>query len=101
MSADAWTDVCNCSVCGRENCEEHIASSATEERLTEAGAAERFAKRHGDDVRFDRRRNRWLLWRVHRWTPDEDASLTRIGIDFARTWQRESLDIQDRDRREA
>jgi len=29
--------------------------------LTEAGAAERFCREHGDDVRFDHRRQRWLI----------------------------------------
>jgi len=31
------------------------------EPLTEAGAAERFARLHGEQVRFDHRRNRWLV----------------------------------------
>jgi phage/plasmid-associated DNA primase len=72
----------------------------TDDRLTEAGAAERFARLHGEDVRFDHRRQRWLLWAGHRWTPDSDAAITRMAIEFARSWQREALDITDRDRRE-
>src|SRR5215510_13715714 len=100
MSADAWTEVWNCPVCGLESCTDHT-DSPTNDPLTEAGAAERFARRHGEDLRHDKRRNRWLLWRTHRWTPDEDGSLIRIGLDFARTWQRESVEIADRDRREA
>lgn len=70
------------------------------DRLTEAGAAERFARLHGDDVRFDHRRDRWLLWQGHRWLPDADAAMTRLALDFARDWQREALEIGDRERRE-
>ena len=73
----------------------------TEDPLTEAGAAERFAHLHGDDVRFDHRRDRWLLWQGHRWTPDTDGAMTRLGLDFARAWKREAADITDRTRSEA
>jgi putative DNA primase/helicase len=63
--------------------------------LTEAGAAERFAWQYGDDLRFDHRRQRWLLWSGHRWTPDADAEVTRVALEFARSWQREALEIVD------
>ena len=42
-----------------------------------------------------------LLWRGHRWIPDADAEVTRLAHDFAREWQREAIEIADRDRREA
>ncbi len=71
-----------------------------EDKLTEAGAAERFARRHGQDVRFDHRRGRWLLWAGHRWTPDQDGAIVRLALSFARTWQREALDVTDQDRRQ-
>ena len=48
-----------------------------QEPLTEAGAAERFARLYGDVVRFDHRRQRWLLWEGHRWAPDADAEILR------------------------
>jgi len=67
---------------------------------TEAGAAERFARLHGDAVRYDHHRQRWLLWDLHRWMPDADAAVIRLAVDFARTWQREAIDIPDRDGRE-
>jgi len=67
----------------------------TTDPLTEAGAAERFARLHGDAVRFDHRRQRWLLWQGHRWTPDADAAVLRVVLDFARTWQREAIEIAD------
>ena len=71
-----------------------------EHPLTEAGTAERFARLHGGDVRYDHGRGRWLLWQGHRWAPDCDAAMTRLALDFARTWQRESVDLTDRDLRE-
>lgn len=72
-----------------------------DDRLTQAGAAERFARLHGDDLRFDHRRKRWLIWRGHRWMPDGDAGVTRYALDFTRNWQREALDIPDGKLREA
>jgi putative DNA primase/helicase len=71
-----------------------------DEPLTEAGAAERFARLHGAGVRFDHRRQRWLMWQGHRWMPDADAAITRLGLDFARTWQRAAVELPDRARRE-
>ena len=73
----------------------------TQDPLTEAGAAERFAHLHGDDVRFDHRRDRWLLWQDHRWAPDTDGAMTRLGLDFARAWKREAAEITDSARSEA
>jgi hypothetical protein len=47
--------------------------------LTDSGNAEYFAARHGAQVRFDHRRSRWLLWRAHRWAPDEYAEIRRLS----------------------
>ncbi|MFN2444086.1 MAG: hypothetical protein ABR606_00635, partial [Vicinamibacterales bacterium] len=58
-----------------------------DELFTEAAVAERFARRHGDDVRFDHRRQRWLLWQGNRWAPDIDGAVTRIGLMYSRAWQ--------------
>ncbi len=71
------------------------------ERLTEAGAAERFARVHGNDLRYDHQRGHWLLWDLHRWKRDADAAVTWLAIVFARDWQRQAVEITDRDRREA
>lgn len=78
-----------------------LVGTTPDDRLTEAGAAERFARLHGGDVRFDHRRGRYLLWNGRHWTPDVDGGITRLGLSFALAWQRESLDTEDRDRREA
>lgn len=74
----------------------HVESQlSAADRLTEAGAAERFARLHGDDVRYDHRRSQWLLWEGHRWAPDLDGGITRLAIAFSRTWQREAVEIPD------
>jgi putative DNA primase/helicase len=39
-------------------------------KATDSGNAEFFTRCHGDDVRFDHRRQGWLEWTEHRWTPD-------------------------------
>ena len=47
--------------------------------LTDSGNAEYFAARYGDDLRYDHRRARWLVWRGHRWQPDADAAVRRMA----------------------
>lgn len=42
---------------------------------TDAGNAEAIAARHGDSLRFDHRRERWLIFRRHRW---HDGALEEI-----------------------
>ena len=80
--------------------DEQVPEKPGDDRLTEAGAAERFNRLHGDDVRYDHRRGRWLVWQGHRWVPDADAAVTRLALGFVRDWQRASVEIADRDRRE-
>ena len=41
------------------------------------------------------------MWRGHRWEPDADLAVTRLPLDFARTWQREAIDLPDPDQRAA
>jgi len=52
--------------------------------LSELGAAERFARLHGHDLRYDHRRGRWLTWAGHRWSLDLDGSVVRLGHAFCR-----------------
>lgn len=66
---------------------------APAERLTEAGAAERFAQLYAGKVCFDHRRKRWLLFEQHRWAPDADEQMKRIVLGFSRDWQLAALDI--------
>lgn len=68
--------------------------------LTEQGAAEFFADRHRGDLRYDHLRQRWLVWMGHRWMPDADAKVHRLAGEHLRRWQREAMDIPDRERRQ-
>ncbi len=63
--------------------------------LTEVGAAQRFAREHANDLRFDHRRARWLHWNGHAWLADADAEITRLAIASVRSWQRAALDLAD------
>jgi putative DNA primase/helicase len=47
--------------------------------LTDSGNAEYLAHLHGNDLRYDHRRARWLLWQGHRWQPDADAEVQRLA----------------------
>ena len=100
----AWGFKCQHASCGARTTRDVWAffrADAVTERLTDAGAAERFARVHGDAVRFNHRRQRWLLWEGHRWRPDADAAVARLALTFVRVWQREALDIPNLDERQA
>jgi putative DNA primase/helicase len=71
------------------------------DRLTEAGAAERFVRLHGAAVRFIHPRGHWLVWGDHRWVRDIDAAVPRLGLEFVHDWQREAVELTSRERREA
>src|SRR5258708_5431149 len=47
--------------------------------LTDAGNAEMFASLHGEQLRFDHRRRRWLIWGGHRWQADTDGYVRRLA----------------------
>ena len=68
--------------------------------LTDTGNAEAFAARHGRNVRFDHRRQRWLLWRGHRWRPDTDAGIYRLAKSAMRERLRRAAAIDDPEQRE-
>jgi len=51
---------------------------------TDAGNGEMFAQILGNRVRYDHRRNRWLLWSGHRWSPDCAAAIRSMAKDAAR-----------------
>ena len=71
-----------------------------DDRQTDAGLAERFARSHGVDLRFDHRRSLWLHFANHRWQPDRDGGICRLLIQFARGLQEEAPGISDREQRE-
>ncbi len=63
--------------------------------LTEAGAAESFVSARGDEVRYDHRRSRWLVWCGHRFVPDVDGAVTRVVLAHVREQQHRALDVAD------
>ena len=66
---------------------------------TEAGDAEHFARAFGHCVRFDHRRGRWLVFSKHRWVPDADGELYRIGLEAMRLRQQQALEVKDTEKR--
>lgn len=66
---------------------------------TDAGNVELFAARFRDCVRFDYKRERWLLYVKHWWAPDRDGELMRMAKRIARSRLENSVAIQDDDKR--
>jgi putative DNA primase/helicase len=62
---------------------------------SETGDAEFFASAFGDQVRFDHRRGRFLIFTNHRWTPDPDGALHRLAIDCIRLRRDAALRVDD------
>jgi hypothetical protein len=64
--------------------------------LTEVGDAEFFADRHGERVRFDHRRGRWLLASESGlWIPDPVEQLRGLMVESMRERQRHASTIND------
>ena len=51
--------------------------------LTDSGNAEVLAHFHGDDLRFDHERSRWLVWCGHWWAGDADGEPPRMVREVA------------------
>jgi putative DNA primase/helicase len=71
------------------------AGAADDARLTDAGNAERFARRHGCRVRFVHGRGQWLLWDGSRWVPDERGEVRPLMIETARSLLAEAALVND------
>lgn len=68
---------------------------------TEVGAMQFFVDRYGDRIRYDHQQQQWLLWSTtHRWEPDATDAVKKLVRDHMRQWQREAIEINDRERRE-
>jgi putative DNA primase/helicase len=63
--------------------------------LTDLGNAEYFAQLHGEHVRFDHRRKRWLLWGSHCWVADADGEIYRLAAAAMRARLRDAADLED------
>jgi putative DNA primase/helicase len=61
-------------------------------------AAGYFAQMAGNRVRFDHGRGRWLIWKGHRWQPDEDGEVERIWLQNLAERYRQALAADDHER---
>lgn len=66
---------------------------------TDTGNAEKIVEMYGNKVRFDHRRNRWLVWDKHRWIDDKDKTIKQLAMDMAKKRYIESSNITDRSER--
>jgi putative DNA primase/helicase len=70
--------------------------------LTDSGNAELIASLFGDRVRFDHRRDKWLIWKNNYWAEDCDGEVFRMAKQAARARLRDAADLSnDAKRREA
>lgn len=70
-------------------------------RLTDAGSAELFAELFGDRVRYDHKRQRWLLWGTDWWTDDAEKGIRDLAVQAARERQRRAADLENQDTKQA
>jgi len=68
---------------------------------TDIGNAEFFADLCGDEVRYDHRRRRFLIWRGQYWKPDTDGAIIRLGKDAVRARNAIANSFEDDNEREA
>ena len=66
---------------------------------SETGNAEAFAALYSASVRYDHRRQRYLLYDEPRWRPDTDGELHRMAKATVRARQRAAMAIEDEDAR--
>ena len=65
---------------------------------TDTGLAERFADRHGENVRYCHPWKKWLVWDGRRWAPDDDGRLQQLTKATARSILEEATAETDKDR---
>jgi putative DNA primase/helicase len=66
--------------------------------LTDQGSAEFFHSLFGDEVRYDFRRGRWLLYNGIRWQPDQTMQVRTIMVESQRGRTLAALKQDDKDR---
>lgn len=70
-------------------------------RRTDQGNAERLVRRHGKDIRYVPKWDRWIIWDGRRWRKDEDGEIYRRAVDTVRAIFDEAKKTDDdEDRRE-
>ena len=63
--------------------------------LTDTTNAQLIVKMFGDILRYDHKRDRWLIWNGNRWQPDHDGQIYRLAIKAARARYQDAADISD------
>jgi len=67
----------------------------TKFRLTDTGNAKLIAQIYGDQIRYDHKRGRWLIWDKHIWKLDLDGQIQRFAKLAAEERYRNALQIAD------
>jgi len=68
--------------------------------LTDTTNAQLMVALFGDILRYDHKRDRWLIWNGHRWQPDNNGKIYRLAIEAARARYQDAANIQDLKERE-
>lgn len=63
----------------------------------DAGRAERFVERFGNDVRFVPEREIWLTWQEERWRQDSDGAVERLAVAMSKEMLAAAGDISGTD----
>src|SRR3989344_1741920 len=64
-------------------------------KLTDTTNAERVIEMYGDQIRFDHKRKRWLIWQGHRWQPDTDQTINRYAVESVRKLYQDAESVED------
>jgi P4 family phage/plasmid primase-like protien len=59
-------------------------------KLDEVGFRARFVLEHGENVRYDHSRNKWLLWNGRRWKEDKDKKVQEFALKTLRNIHKEA-----------
>jgi putative DNA primase/helicase len=66
---------------------------------SDSANAELFSELHNERVRFDHRRNRWLIWKGSRWEPDSNGEVYRLAVQTAKYRYKQAEGISDLEER--
>lgn len=66
---------------------------------TDAGNGEVLAHLHGDDIRYDHQRGRWLIWDGHSWRECPVADIERLAVQAARERGKVAATLMDADQK--
>jgi putative DNA primase/helicase len=92
-----WRDKKKTRVSGGQNA--HPKNANDIKPLTDSGLAERFAKRHGDKVRYCHPWNKGLAWDGMRWRIDDTGAVDLLAKETARAILAEAATVDDDDAR--